>query len=172
MAGDKTGPQPYHRTTSLEFLNRCSPKIASFYRFWESKLSGRRMPARGDFDPLEMKEWLPGIVLVDVEHDPLRLTYRLVGTRSVSLKQRDVTGQRVEEGYHGSSLDEILENYRQVIAGRCAVYDWEVEVSQDRHLEDSETLLLPLSNDGETVNMVMVYFELNPHLDDGSDRLR
>jgi len=54
-----------------------------------------------------------------------------------------------------------------VIAGRCAVYDWEVEVSQDRHLEDSETLLLPLSHDGETVNMVMVYFELNPHIDDG-----
>lgn len=172
MAGEETGRLPYHRTTSLEFLDRCSPKIASFYRFWESKLNGRRMPARGDFDPVEMKEWLPGIVLVDVEHNPRRLVYRLVGTRSVSLKQRDVTGQTVEDGYHGSSLDEILENYRQVIEGRCAVYDWEVQVSQNRHLEDSETLLLPLSNDGETVNMVMIYFELNPHVDQGDDELR
>src|SRR5262249_429256 len=125
MTGDKPGQQPYHRTTSLEFLDRCSPKIASFYRLWESKLRGRRMPARSDFDPLEMKEWLPGIVLVDVEHNPLRLTYRLVGTRSVTLKQRDVTGQRVEEGYHGSSLEEILENYNQVIRGRSVGYDWE-----------------------------------------------
>jgi len=157
----------YHRTTSLEFLDRCSPKIASFYRLWDSKRQGRLMPTRGDFDPLEMKEWLPGIVLVDVEHNPLRLTYRLVGTRSVELKQRDVTGHRVEEGYHGSSLDEILENYRQVINGRCAVYDWEVAVSTNRHLEDNETLLLPLSADGETVNMVMVYFELSPHQGDG-----
>lgn len=183
MAGDKTAQLPYHRTTSLEFLDRCSPLVASFYRLWDSKRHGRRMPARGDFDPLEMKEWLPGIVLVDVERNPdvahaaddvsaadwgraYRLTYRLVGTRSVELKQRDVTGQTVQEGYHGSSLDEILENYRQVIDGRCALYDWEVAVSQSRHLEDNETLMLPLSNDGETVNMIMVYFELNPHFGD------
>lgn len=155
----------YHRTTSAEdMLSRCTPRVASFYQLWDGKRHGRTMPARADFDPLEMKDWLPGIVLVDVQHDPLQLTYRLVGTRSVELKQRDVTGQRVADGYHGSSLEEILENYRQVIDGRCIVYDWEVVASKSAHLEDTETLMLPLSADGETVNMVMVYFELNPHL--------
>ena len=47
-------------------LARCTPRVASFYRLWESKLHGRRMPSRADFDPLEMKEWLPGIVLLGI----------------------------------------------------------------------------------------------------------
>lgn len=167
------GPdRPYLRMTTTDFLDRCAPRIASFYRFWDSKRQGRRMPRREDFDPLEMREWLPGIVLVDVQHEPRRLTYRLVGTRSVELKQRDVTGLTVEEGYHGSSLEAILENYRLVIDERSLLYDWEAAISQSGFLQDLETLMLPLSNDDATVNMVMVYFEIGgylPAVEDAAD---
>ncbi|HVJ42403.1 MAG TPA: PAS domain-containing protein [Dongiaceae bacterium] len=159
-----SGKRPYLRTTKVDFLDRCAPRIAAFYRFWDGKRQGRTMPTREDFDPLEMRDWLPGIVLVDVQHNPRRLTYRLVGTRSVELKQRDVTGQTVEEGYHGASLDDILENYRLVIEGCTVLYDWEAAASQSGYLQDIETLMLPLSANGETVNMVMVYFEVASYL--------
>jgi hypothetical protein len=133
--------------------------VAEIYRFWDMKRQGRALPARADFDPLEMKLWLPGIILVDVQHNPRRLTYRLVGSRSVDLRYKDVTGQTVEEGYHGSSLAEVLENYRLVVDERKVLYDWETVPSPDGFSADIETLFLPLSSDGTTVDMVMIYLE-------------
>jgi len=117
------------------------------------------MPSRADIDPLEMREWLPGIILVDVFHDPRRLVYRLVGSRSVELRQSDVTGRRVEDGFHGPTLDGVLENYRLVVDEQKLVYDWDGTASRSGLMRDSETLMLPLSTDGETVDMVIVYLE-------------
>ena len=45
-------------------------------------------------------------------------------------------------------------------------------VAQSHHLEDSETLMLPLSADGAVINMIMVYFELNPLFNEYYDDMR
>jgi hypothetical protein len=160
---------PYPRTTSLDFLNRCSPAMAGFYRYWDGKRQGRRMPARADLDPLEMRAWLPGIVLVDValrgpgedvSLSRYRLTYRLVGTRATGIRGREATGKTVDEAYFGTNLRDVLENYRLVIETRGPVYDWNRSRSPNGLMRLAETLLLPLSSDGETVDMVVIYFEV------------
>jgi len=87
----------YRRTTSLDFLAHCSSMLAGFYNYWNEKRGDRAMPSRADLDPIEMKRWLPGIIIVDVLENPRRLVYRLVGSRSVSLRQTDVTGKTVPE---------------------------------------------------------------------------
>jgi hypothetical protein len=152
----------YPRITDLTFLTRCSPRVARFHAYWDGKRGGRTLPSRADLDPLEMREWLPGIILVDVFHNPRRLVYRLVGSRSVELRQSDVTGQRVEDGFHGPTLDGVLENYRLVVDERKLVYDWDGTASRSGLMKDSETLMLPLSTDGEAVDMVIVYLETEP----------
>ena len=155
----------YPRTTSLDFLDRCRPSTAAFYRYWEGKRRGRPMPARGDIDPLEMKDWLAGVALVDVVRDgaagDYALRYRLIGTRPTMLRGQDVTGRRVEVGYFGASLEAALENYRLVIEQKTPVYDWDHTPSSDGFAREAETLLLPLSSDGETVDMVLVYQEVD-----------
>ncbi|HEY4163025.1 MAG TPA: PAS domain-containing protein [Dongiaceae bacterium] len=159
----------YPRTTSLDFLNRCSATMAAFHRYWDGKRNGRLMPARADLDPLEMRAWLPGIVLVDVaprdpKEDggsfPYRLTYRLVGTRATGIRGREATGKTVEAAYFGTNLPDVLENYRLVIEQRTHVYDWNRSRSPTGLMRLAETLLLPLSSDGETVDKVFIYFEV------------
>ncbi len=162
MSAEKQ-PGKYPRQTSLDFLNQCSPRVASFYRYWDGKRHGRAVPSRSDLDPVEMKEWLPGITLVDVLSNPRRLIYRLVGTRITELRGRDVTGMSVEEGYIGSSLDEVLENYRLVIEEGKFVYDWDPLPSPDGWLQEPEGLLLPLSTDGKTIDKVIIYSEVIGH---------
>lgn len=157
---DPVGPVPYPRTTSIDFLDRCSTRVASFYHHWDAKRRGRKMPSRADFDPIDMKEWLPGIILVDVQSNPRKLIYRLVGSRSVDLRQSDVTGKTVEEGYHGPTLAEVLENYRLVVDEQLLVYDCDGTNSRSGLMRDSETLMLPLSTDGKTVDKVIVYLEV------------
>ena len=66
------------------FLADCHHDVAVVYRLWDGKRQGRGIPARADFDPLEIPPHiLPGILLIDVAHDPLHFRYRLVGTRDV-----------------------------------------------------------------------------------------
>jgi len=152
-----TAAWPYPRSVDLEFMQRCHPRIADFYRYWEGKRGSRRMPARADMVPSEMKMFLPGIVLVAVRHSPLRLTYRLVGTREVEYRGYDPTGKDVAEHFAGSSQNEVLRNYELVIESKSFVYDEDCLLSADHSFQEAGTLLLPLSDDGEAVNMVIVY---------------
>ncbi len=157
----------YPRTTTLDFMKRCRPATAAFYDYWDEKRRGRAMPARSDIDPLEMKRWLPGTALVNVTHNPpgastpYELRYRLIGTMPTKLRGQDVTGMKVEIGYFGASLEAALENYRLVIEEKTLVYDWDRTRSSDGFAREAETLLLPLSADGETVDMVLVYQEVD-----------
>jgi hypothetical protein len=165
--GGTSANDGYPRTTTLDFLARCRQTTADFYRYWDEKRRGRLMPARADIDPLEMKPWLTGTALVDVKPSPpgslvpYELRYRLVGMRPTLLRGRDVTGMRVETGYFGADLAAALENYRLVITGKTPVYDWDRTPSNDGFAREAETLLLPLSSDGENVDMVLIYQEVD-----------
>jgi len=147
----------YRRSTSLDFLDRCPAPVAAFYRYWESKRAGRAMPSRADLDLAEMKVFLSGVVLVDVLRDPFRLVYRVVGTREVEARGYDPTGREVIEHASGTAHGEVMENYRLVIEGRSFVYDEEPVEAASWRIRESGTLLLPLSRDGETVDMVITY---------------
>jgi hypothetical protein len=113
-----------------------------------------------------MKPWLAGTALVGVTLTPggpvpYELRYRLIGTLPTKLRGRDVTGMRVEIGYHGASLEAALENYRLVIEEKALVYDWDHTPSTDGFAREGETLLLPLSTDGHSVDKVLVYQEVD-----------
>lgn len=148
---------PYPRSIELDFLQRCHPRIADFYRYWDGKRGNRKMPSRADMVPSEMKMFLPGIVLVAVRYNPLRLTYRLVGTREVDYRGYDPTGKDVAEHFAGSSQQEVMRNYELVIESKSFVYDEDCLLSADHTFQEAGTLLLPLSDDGEIINMVIVY---------------
>ncbi|WP_395020684.1 PAS domain-containing protein [Dongia sp.] len=147
------------------FLERCHPRTADFFRYWQSKRRSGMFPARADLDPIEMKPWLPGLVLVDVtpmpgQSPPYRLTYRLIGTGATSLRGQEGTGKRVQEAYFGNSLAEIMENYRLVIEERQIVYDGDRTLSENGAKLEAETLLLPLASDGSAIDMVVCYQEI------------
>jgi len=155
----------YPRLTDASFLQQCHARTAAFYRYWQSKRRGDLLPARADLDPLEMKEWLAGVVLVNVSPEPgrkppYRLTYRLIGTRATELREQEGTGKSVQDAYFGNSLEEILENYRLVIEERKVVYDADRTVSKSGGRLEAETLLLPLASDGVSIDMVICYQEI------------
>jgi len=156
-------PRPYPRTTDLEtFLDRALARTKGVYQYWDMKRGHRRMPARRDIDPVEMKPWLAAIQLIDVFHNPRRLIYRLVGQVDVDFRGYNPTGRSVEECAVGNSLQESLRNYDILITERTFVYDFADYVSHSGFLRGQECILLPLSDDGETVNMVMTYAEVIP----------
>ena len=168
------------RLLTLAFLNRCTPRIAEAYHYWDRLRGNRLMPSKTDINPVDIPHLLPGIVLVDVlDHEPW-LRYRLVGTYQVAMRGRDPTGQPVRDNYLGHHLgrqeyeDAVLENYRLVIERRSFVYDY-CYITRDgvvmpihwqgQAIREEGTLLLPLSSDGEAVDMVMAYTDYSARLE-------
>ncbi|MBL8573873.1 MAG: PAS domain-containing protein [Hyphomicrobiaceae bacterium] len=134
--------------------------IGQLLAYWQSKRRGRAMPSRADIEPAEIKTFLPLSILVDVTYDERGepdFTYRLVGTREVEIRGSDPTGRRVAEAYHGPSVENVIGCYRLVVDNRVPFLDDEYFVRDGDNFADEANLFLPLSNDGERVNMVMVF---------------
>lgn len=144
--------------TTLRFLEKCHPGIRAIYRYWDGKRRGRRMPARSDFDPvLEVPRLLRHMILVDVHGNPLRLVYRLVGTGETEMRGDDPTGKDVTQNFFGKDLETVLSNYNCVIENRSYLYRNDPVMRPGGWHVYSERLFMPLSTDGEAVDMIMVY---------------
>ena len=55
------------------------------------------MPARADFDPLDVRYALGCLSLIEVHRDPLRFYFRLDGTKQVDLFGVDCTRRYLDE---------------------------------------------------------------------------
>ena len=126
--------------------------------YWKDKAGGRRMPKRGDIDPAELKSCLSRISLIDVVPDERRFVYRLVGTEEVALRGYDPTGKSIGEGFFGPNRELAFEHYGYVVDHRapyCYRGDFEVP---DGAIENEDVIFLPLSEDGERVNMILLFY--------------
>lgn len=124
------------------------------------------LPGRQHFDPMKIAAALPSIWLIDVEHDPLRLTYRLVGTKIQEIAGQSLTGRLLDDVHpHLRSEPECANSY--LVAARDGVAVWasgkplfQIEPPHD----STEVLVLPLARDGKTVDMLLgvtIFFKVD-----------
>ena len=146
-------------TTALDdTLNISEPRILELYAYWQRMAAGRPMPSRKDFDPAAIPRLLPHLMLVDVLPSE-RYRYRLIGTENVLEHGVDATGRHVDEVVPGPDYKKhVLALYGECVRERRPVYSESeflspVGFKAQRHLK---VLFLPLSEDGATVNMVLV----------------
>jgi len=147
----------YQRIIGPDFLAVCTPRIRRAYEYWDSKRLGRSMPSRADIDPNEIRDLLPGIILIDVAHDPLRLTYRLVGTDEVEARGYDPTGRDVKEHVFAVTPEFGLETYALAAERGVVVYDQEPWSAPNPRLCEVGSIVMPLSSDGRIVNKLMAF---------------
>ena len=142
----------------MEFPETCHPDTITLYNYWLAKCGNRTMPARANIDPVEMpRQLLRGICIVDVVADERRYVYRLVGTGDVEVRGNDPTGKSVLEGFFGSSAEDALGCYDKVVETRAPLLDPTPFTAPNGKWITDETLFLPLSDDGETVNKILVF---------------
>jgi hypothetical protein len=85
--------------------------------------------------------------------------YRVVGTVEVELRGFDPTGWLVEDGFCGPSLEDVLTCYETVRRTGEFLIDSHAFATVQGRWHDGFTLFLPLSNDGLSVNQILVYSE-------------
>jgi hypothetical protein len=132
-----------------------APLLAELYAYWTAKRGARFAPSRAEIDPVEIPRLLPHLMLVDIVDGGARLLYRLAGTEIESRFGCRMGGRYVDELMRGRYNDYIHELYRELLATRRALYSESAYGPDGNSPLYTRRLMLPLSNDGRRVDMVL-----------------
>jgi len=131
-----------------------NPNLLGLYHYWQAKRGSRRWPTRGDIDPLEMPSLLGSIILIDVQHSPLRFRYRLTGTKLVQTAGYNLYGkgpEHIPNAEYRALVTDVLT--RVATTGRPVA--WSGERSREERTWHYDALMLPLSSDGAVIDMLL-----------------
>ena len=157
-------PKP---AVSLDLSELTSPRIHRLHGYWQHQRDkrGGQLPRRGDIAPDQIRDLLPNIMIVDVERDPMRFRYRLVGTRVVEYNGVEFTGRYLGEIGWPEERD-LIDGYTFVVSSRKAFFgllDWGLVTGAVGRCEFAR---LPLSEDGEVVTQILAMEDYDfPQLD-------
>lgn len=138
-----------------------NPVLAFLKAYWDSKKAGRALPSRADVKPSDMKEHLGWIILVDVLPDFTDFRYRTIGTRVTQYFLADSTGKTVTEAfapYGEAAVNGVLWIHRKSARDKLVIRSHGGAGWLGRSFLDFDALYLPLSDDGQTVNMILSAF--------------
>ena len=150
---------------SLQLSELTSPRIHRLHEYWQHQCKDGKLPRRADIAPDQIRDLLPNIMIVDVEHNPLRFRYRLVGTRVVEYNGVEFTGRYLGEIGWPEEQD-LIDSYAFVVSSRRPFFgllDWGLVTGA---LGRCEFARLPLSEDGELVTQILAMEDYDfPQLD-------
>lgn len=129
--------------------------IRQLYAYWDVKRAARRFPARRDIDPVDLSFVLGWIVLLDVSYDPLRFRVRLYGSELAARTGHDLTGMYADEHPWPEFSHYVQGTWSDVIARREPSHGFFERMLDNQELR-FESLRLPLSSDGERIDMLLV----------------
>lgn len=149
-------PGSYRRIASIA---ECRPELQQLEALWQQMRGDRRMPARRDFDPMAVPRLLPRIYLVDILPDhPIEQRYRvrLQGTEEVRLQGADWTGLYLHQATGRAAADRLVAVAEQIVASRAPwMSTGGLYWIPEKPFYHFESLLLPLSDDDDIVNMIL-----------------
>lgn len=140
------------------------PRLLGLFHYWRGKLDGRAIPARRDIDPIEMKQWLGNLMLVEFPADPMQYRVRLDGVNLQQFYGKSREGKGVEAMPSEEERRIVLPQYILVLEQKLPAYYETQFVTSESVPTAQRKLLLPLSEDGERVNIILagIYFDRIP----------
>jgi hypothetical protein len=131
--------------------------LRSALDLWRTKCAGRVMPARGDFSHQDFMPFMGDITLIDVEYDPLRFRFRLIGTNIVQTVMRDMTGSYLDDIYPPNSYENVVRSFQYILEHRRPVRGTGNVSHAEKEYLRVEVLDAPLSSDSETIDMIIKF---------------
>lgn len=137
-----------------------SKRLRRFYSYWSGRCGGREMPARRDIDPIDIPWMLGYVTLHDVLPDG-GFRFRIDASHTAAMFGFDMTGRTLAE----YPVPEVREMIRSSLV---AVIETRQPQRKDldygtafRHWR-YERLILPLSDDGERIDILMSAIDVAP----------
>jgi len=133
-----------------------SPDLRRLRDDWEARRNGRDLPARADFDVLDLKYMLGRLALFEVAYYPLRFRCRLHGTSIARRVGYEMTGKTLDEIPSPLLRVKMRDHFQRAIETRMPIVEIRERETYENGVVDCEVLVLPLSGSGKSVDMLMV----------------
>lgn len=127
------------------------------FSYWSSLRRDGKLPSRADIQPAGFRKLLPTVSLTDVVREPLDYRLRLAGTGLYPVYGREITGRSLRDVYSREAADYWRGELDKVVRLRrpgvgCHNLAWKGQP----HIS-LLWMRLPLSSDGESVDMILGY---------------
>lgn len=139
-----------------------SPLVRKLYDWWMSNRGPSGIPDREGFDVFAYRALLPNLLISDVEPEPFRIRYRLVGTRVVRNLGVDFTGRYLDEFLGPTFMIPWADYYRQAYLERRPLLGELTEPTQSGDTFTYEFGLFPIGLGGTEVRQFLAvedYFD-------------
>jgi hypothetical protein len=156
MAGNVTGMGAEYNPLKLDH-----PTLAAIYAYWNEKRGPRKMPSRNEIRPSELREHLGWVIMADVLPGGQEFRYRLIGTLVTQYFLAETTGKTVSEAFArmGETVSNAVLSVMRIVArDGVPVRAHGNADAFGAGFEEFDALFLPLSDDGEAVNVILHAF--------------
>jgi hypothetical protein len=131
------------------------PKIQLLYAYWQAQRGDRLMPSRADIDPIAIPKLLPHVLMYNVD-GPGCYTVRLVGEAVQSFVGKNTTGLPAGSTMPRPAARMVIQILDDVVAERAAKFrSGKAHWHQEKGHREYEACFLPLSPDGDAVNIIL-----------------
>lgn len=144
---------------SIENLDE--PLLAELYSYWSARRREGGVPSRADIDPIDIPHLLPHLMLAEVVRgsgsngNDFRIRYRLAGTEIEEHFGCPLTNRFLDDLVDERLADYVMGLYRGLMAEMAPLYNETLFGSNASESLRAKCLLLPLSDDQKTVNLVL-----------------
>jgi hypothetical protein len=136
--------------------------MGRLYEVWRQSAGAGAMPRRADIDILELSSYIGELSLLEVVEGGADFRYRVLSEGAAKLLGRDYTGRLLSEVARDADRRErLIQRYRRVVTTKVPWYARTPAVA-DMPVVYTERLVLPLSEDGASVSMILVARKSGP----------
>lgn len=158
MVGSPDGRTVTHHLTRLVPLPPdaalIGPVLSDFFQCWDRLRGERRAPSRRDDLPSAFRVHLGWLVMLEPVGADFR--YRMIGSKVTEAAARDATGSTLTEAYGEADAAAFQEQCRDVLMSWQALFTSKTMKAPGRDFIVHESLALPLSIDGQTVDTILL----------------
>ena len=138
-----------------------NPRFRRLADYLAAKAPPGKLPGRQHIDPVELRDLLPWLMLIDVVTTPdgaHRYRIRLAGTEVVAIQGSDGTGKFVDVVLTAEEGAAVIAGYDEILRRKAPQYRKAVVATPGRDHVPYQRVAFPLARDGEHVDMLIFVF--------------
>jgi hypothetical protein len=133
-----------------------APRLQRLFNDWDHWRRGREFPCRADFTPFDLKYIMGNLSLLDVTYDPLQFRYRIYASNLAQQIGTEMTNKSIDDIPGGDHARRVRAHFTEVVERRVPMtYMRDKRFTYQGMTHNCEVLVLPLSADGTTIDMLM-----------------
>lgn len=133
--------------------------IRSGYEYWKSKCDGNKLPTWSDINPADIKPLLPNIVVIHVLQDPLDFLEKITGEMVLARSVLNSMGKNWRD-YEGRGPESVIWGvFEDVVNSKQPSFQTIPYVGKHKEFMEIETVICPLSSDGETIDRIISFVD-------------